>query len=83
MKAKHPTKKIFQFVVLSASFIGTTAYSQAIFPSITGDPRVDKLLSQMSLEEKISLIHGETEDHSTTQWSARQILYQWECDKLA
>ena len=28
----------------------------------TGNPRVDKLLSQMTIEEKISLLHGTGED---------------------
>ena len=30
-------------------------------PVVTGNARVDKLLSQMTLEEKIALLHGGTE----------------------
>ena len=39
-------------------------------PVVTGDPRVDNLLSQMTLAEKISLIHGTHEDPSTYQGQA-------------
>jgi hypothetical protein len=31
-------------------------------PAVTGNERVDKLLSQMTLEEKLKLIHGTQED---------------------
>jgi beta-glucosidase len=34
---------------------------------ITGNPRVDKLLSQMTLDEKISMLHGAQEPQSTYQ----------------
>ncbi|MGB6690375.1 MAG: glycoside hydrolase family 3 C-terminal domain-containing protein [Terracidiphilus sp.] len=37
---------------------------------VTGDPRVDKLLSQMTLEEKLTLIHGTREDPSVYQGQA-------------
>jgi beta-glucosidase len=37
----------------------TFAQSQA--PAVTGDARVDELLSQMTLEEKLTLIHGTQE----------------------
>lgn len=37
---------------------------------VTGNPRVDKLLSQMTLEEKTSLIRGASEDPSTNQGQA-------------
>ena len=39
-------------------------------PAVTGDARVDKLLSQMTLAEKITLIHGTHEDPSTYQGQA-------------
>jgi beta-glucosidase len=39
-------------------------------PVITGDARVDKLLSQMTLEEKITLIHGAQEDPAVYQGQA-------------
>jgi beta-glucosidase len=39
-------------------------------PVVTGDARVDKLLSEMTLEEKVSLIHGGVEDASTSQAQA-------------
>lgn len=37
---------------------------------VTGDARVDQLLSQMTLEEKITMIHGTGEDASTYQGEA-------------
>ncbi|MGB7759516.1 MAG: glycoside hydrolase family 3 C-terminal domain-containing protein [Bryobacteraceae bacterium] len=39
-------------------------------PTVTGNPRVDKLLSQMTLEEKIAMVHGTGEDPSTNQGQA-------------
>jgi beta-glucosidase len=38
--------------------------------AITGNPRVDKLLSQMTLDEKIAMIYGTGEDASTYQGQA-------------
>jgi beta-glucosidase len=39
-------------------------------PLVTGDARVDKLLSQMTLEEKLTLIHGTQEDLAVYQGQA-------------
>ena len=39
-------------------------------PVVTGDARVDKLLSQMTLEEKMALIRGASEDPATNQGQA-------------
>jgi beta-glucosidase len=39
-------------------------------PAVTGDARVDKLLSQMTLEEKLTLIHGTHEDPAVYQGQA-------------
>lgn len=45
------------------------ALAQAV-PVVTGDARVDKLLSQMTLEEKMVLIHGSHEDPAVYQGQA-------------
>jgi beta-glucosidase len=45
------------------------ALAQSV-PVVTGDARVDKLLSQMTLEEKLTLIHGTKEDPSVYQGQA-------------
>ena len=45
------------------------AAAQAV-PVVTGDARVDKLLSQMTLNEKLTLIHGTQEDPATYQGQA-------------
>ncbi|HEX4285970.1 MAG TPA: glycoside hydrolase family 3 N-terminal domain-containing protein, partial [Terracidiphilus sp.] len=52
-------------LLLSASI----ALAQAV-PVVTGDARVDKLLSQMTLEEKLTLIHGTNEDPAVYQGQA-------------
>ncbi|KAA6465507.1 beta-glucosidase [Acidobacteria bacterium AB60] len=39
-------------------------------PPVTGDARVDKLLSQMTLQEKLTLIHGTQEDPKVYQGQA-------------
>lgn len=38
--------------------------------AVTGNPRVDKLLSEMTLREKIDMIHGSHEDPATFQGQA-------------
>jgi len=47
----------------------TVVISQTV-PVVTGDARVDKLLSQMTLEEKLTLIHGAHEDPAVYQGQA-------------
>ena len=44
--------------------------AQAPVPVVTGDARVAKLLSQMTLEEKTALIRGASEDPATNQGQA-------------
>jgi beta-glucosidase len=57
--------------VLVALLLATTAPMQAqTVPVVTGDARVDKLLSQMTLAEKLTLIHGTREDPATNQGQA-------------
>jgi beta-glucosidase len=46
------------------------ALAQSGVPSVTGDARVDKLLSQMTLAEKLSLIHDAREDPRSYQGQA-------------
>ncbi len=50
-------------------FGAVTAQAQSV-PVVTGDARVDKLLSQMSLNEKLTLIHGVHEDPAVYQGQA-------------
>jgi beta-glucosidase len=52
------------------SVAGATAAAQSAVPAVTGDARVDKLLSQMTLEEKTALIRGAFEDPATNQGQA-------------
>lgn len=47
----------------------TFALAQSV-PVVTGDARVDKLLSQMTLQEKLTLIHGTQEDPAVYQGQA-------------
>ena len=61
----HRIALAFVFLFVAATF----AAAQAV-PVVTGDARVDKLLSQMTLEEKITLIHGAQEDPKVYQGQA-------------
>jgi beta-glucosidase len=56
---------------MPALMLGTSlmAVAQSV-PVVTGDERVDKLLSQMTLEEKLTLIHGAHEDPKVYQGQA-------------
>ena len=50
--------------------LATTFVLAQSVPVVTGDARVDKLLSQMTLEEKLTLIHGTHEDPAVYQGQA-------------
>jgi beta-glucosidase len=56
--------------VFSPAVPGAHAQKQAAATAETGDARVDKLLSEMTLDEKISMLHGEQEAASTYQGQA-------------
>jgi len=56
-------------VFVAVAGLGKTLGKRDV-PAVTGDARVDKLLSQMTLEEKITLIHGRREDAKTDQGQA-------------
>jgi beta-glucosidase len=60
-------KIAFAFALLLSS---PALYSNAQEARITGNARVDHLLSQMTLDEKITMIHGSGEDASTYQGQA-------------
>ena len=45
------------------------AHAQTV-PVVTGDPRVDKLLSQLTIDEKMALIRGASEPAATNQGQA-------------
>ncbi|MGO8719054.1 MAG: glycoside hydrolase family 3 protein [Acidobacteriaceae bacterium] len=47
-----------------------TRASATVATAVTGNPRVDKLLSEMTLREKIGMIHGSHEDPATFQGQA-------------
>jgi len=58
-------------VFLAALAVGAAAaVAQSTAPVVTGDARVDKLLSQMTLEEKMALIRGASENPATNQGQA-------------
>ncbi len=61
----HRIALAFAFLLITSTFVA----AQAV-PVVTGDPRVDKLLSQMTLQEKITLIHGTGEDAKVYQGQA-------------
>ena len=45
-------------------------WAQSAVPVVTGDARIDKLLSEMTHEEKLMLIHGTAEDPAVYQGQA-------------
>ncbi len=53
-----------------AAVLLTCAMGAQKAPVVTGDARVDELLSKMTLKEKITLIHGTQEDPSVYQGQA-------------
>ncbi|ABF41111.1 glycoside hydrolase, family 3-like protein [Candidatus Koribacter versatilis Ellin345] len=60
----------WKLAVGCALLAGATLAVAQDAPVVTGDKRVDKLLSQMTLEEKITLIHGTQEDPKVYQGQA-------------
>ena len=64
-------RRVLWFIALVAST--SLSFAQAGIPSITGDARVDKLLSQMTLAEKLTLIHDSREGPATYQGQAGYI----------
>jgi beta-glucosidase len=65
------TKAIIFFAALGAVMMSAgLLLAQNQVPVVTGDTRVDKLLSQMTLEEKLTLIHGTWEDPAVYQGQA-------------
>jgi len=54
----------------AALLVGAAMTLAQTVPVVTGDARVDKLLSQMTLDEKLTLIHGIHEDPDAYQGQA-------------
>ncbi|HUN84023.1 MAG TPA: glycoside hydrolase family 3 C-terminal domain-containing protein [Terracidiphilus sp.] len=57
-------------VTLAALLCTATLVLAQSVPVVTGDERVDKLLSEMTLQEKLTLIHGTHEDPAVYQGQA-------------
>src|SRR6202034_2456538 len=57
-------------LLAALTLAGATAVAQSSVPVVTGDARLDKLLSQMTLDEKMALIRGASEDPATNQGNA-------------
>ena len=66
------TKKLLLGAGIVVVLLGSAAFAQSV-PVVTGDARVDKLLSQMTLEEKLKLIDGTQEDSAVYQGQAGYI----------
>jgi beta-glucosidase len=59
-----------RFLLFVLTFAMVANAAEKPIPVVTGDPRVDKLLSGMTLEEKVMLIHGTQEDPKAYQGQA-------------
>ncbi|HEY1579481.1 MAG TPA: glycoside hydrolase family 3 C-terminal domain-containing protein [Terracidiphilus sp.] len=57
-------------IALAVFIVAAACAAAQSVPVVTGDPRVDKLLSQMTLQEKLTLIHGTQEDPAVYQGQA-------------
>jgi beta-glucosidase len=57
-------------LLASAILLNTGVLRSQTAPVVTGDARVDKLLGQMTLKEKLTLIHGTQEDPKVYQGQA-------------
>jgi len=67
----RPRRAIQTLLLTAAAFLAAIPLlAQKPAPVVTGDARVDKLLSQMTLEEKIAMIHGAQEPAATNQGAA-------------
>ena len=64
--------RLFMGATAFVALAGAAALAQSV-PVVTGDARVDKLLSQMTLEEKLQLIDGTHEDPAVYQGQAGYI----------
>jgi beta-glucosidase len=67
MKSRATWLKHSAFAI--ALLFATHSFAQSV-PFVTGDARVDKLLSEMTLQEKLTLIHGTHEDPAVYQGQA-------------
>ncbi len=65
----NPLQRI-GILLLVLSVCSATGVTQSTVPVVTGNARVDKLLSQMTLEEKMALVRGASEDPTTNQGQA-------------
>src|SRR6185437_11069165 len=63
-------KSLLVSLLLACVSVFSFAADKTTIPVVTGDARVDKLLSQMTLQEKITLIHGTQEDPKVYQGQA-------------
>jgi len=73
MKPFHrKTNIIVSVAALGVALLTSAGLSaaQKSVPVVTGDARVDKLLSQLTLDEKLTLIHGTQEDPAVYQGQA-------------
>ena len=57
-------------VFMSGNGMIVRAQTKVATPAVTGNARIDKLLSEMTLDEKISMLHGAQEPPSTYQGQA-------------
>ena len=62
--------RFYQVAITILVLTTTVTLLAQTVPVVTGDARVDKLLSQMTLEEKMALIRGASEDPATNQGQA-------------
>ena len=70
LKIAHKSTQILLLTLALTPCLALPALAQDAVPVVTGVPRVDKLLSQMTLDEKLALIRGASEPPATNQGQA-------------
>src|SRR5450631_4446315 len=70
LQQTHTTMAIRAVIGGASLLLGASMALAQSVPAVTGDARVDKLLSQMTLQEKLTLIHGTHEDPAVYQGQA-------------
>ncbi|HEY2859038.1 MAG TPA: glycoside hydrolase family 3 N-terminal domain-containing protein, partial [Terracidiphilus sp.] len=69
MKVRSVARAVVAGAIFASLANACVVAAQSV-PAGTGDARVDKILSQMTLEEKLTLIHGTQEDPKVYQGQA-------------
>ncbi|HET8657379.1 MAG TPA: glycoside hydrolase family 3 C-terminal domain-containing protein [Micromonosporaceae bacterium] len=69
-RSRHATTVVAVTLIALLAPTSTPGHASGGSVAVTGNPRVDALIAQMTLDEKVAMIHGDAEDPSTYQFQA-------------